>query len=138
MQRLRSAVATCALLVGAAAVAPPSLRAPLPLVAAARRRALAMCAEEAFAPDDSVQCSDGRIVTELQAADKTPLPDRFMMAVRAIRGEFSPDDAAEDHERVEDSITSALLSFPAKVPPPVRIFFLTRARVSEMVALVRR
>ena len=141
MQRLT--VGACALLVGAAALAPPSLRAPTPLVAASRGRALAMCAEafaeeeeEALPPD--VQCSDGRIVTELIAADKTPLPDRFMMAVRAIRGEFSPDDAAEDNERVEDSITSALLNFPAKVCLRPCVFFITRARMSEMVVMVRR
>ena len=77
MQRLT--VGACALLVGAAALAPPSLRAPTPLVAASRGRALAMCAEafaeeeeEALPPD--VQCSDGRIVTELIAADKHALP----------------------------------------------------------------
>ena len=61
-----------------------------------------------------MQCSGGRIVTELRAADKTELPDRFMYAVRAIRGDFTQEGSV-DTEYVEDSITSALLNFPATV-----------------------
>ena len=38
-----------------------------------------------------------------------------MMAVRAIRGDFSPPEGAEDNEYVEDALTSALISFPATV-----------------------
>jgi hypothetical protein len=95
---------------------------------------------------DDMQCSEGRIVTELvdtscAGADKQTLPDRFLMAVRAIRGEFSPVEGVADTEvctrarhttpiehsiealtdRVatpqhgEDTITSALLNFPATV-----------------------
>ena len=63
---------------------------------------------------DDMQCSGGRIVTELRAADKTELPDRFMYAVRAIRGDFTQEGSV-DTEYVEDSITSALLNFPATV-----------------------
>ena len=69
--------------------------------------------EELLSPE--VECSSGRIVTELRQADKTQLPDRFLMAVRAIRGEFSTVEGEADNERVEDSLTSALLTFPATV-----------------------
>ena len=51
----------------------------------------------------------------MREADKQPLPDRFVMAMRAIRGEFSPAEGAADNERTEDALTAALLSFPAKV-----------------------
>lgn len=68
--------------------------------------------------EDGMECS-GRVVTELvdtTAPDgKGALPDRFMMAMRALRGEFSvlPEDA--DTETTEDAILSALVSFPAEI-----------------------
>ena len=63
---------------------------------------------------DNLECT-GRIVTELKATGDDALPDRFMFAMRAIRGEFSPPDGAEDNENVDGALTEALLSFPAKV-----------------------
>ena len=69
-------------------------------------------------PDDLGSECTGRIVTELVDATaeggKGALPDRFMYAMRAIRGEFSPDDA-NDTELAEDSLTAALITFPALV-----------------------
>ena len=68
--------------------------------------------------DDDLQCT-GRLVSELvdrNGADgKGALPDRFMMAVRAIRGEFSPAEGATDTERTEDSLLTALMTWPANV-----------------------
>ena len=61
-----------------------------------------------------MQCT-GRVVTELVEAGNSPLPDRFMYAMRAIRGDFSPDAGTVDTERVDDAITSALLQFPTTV-----------------------
>ncbi|KAL1524803.1 hypothetical protein AB1Y20_019683 [Prymnesium parvum] len=43
------------------------------------------------------------------------LPDRFMIAVQAIRGDFSPPDDEPDDERQEDLIFQALTDFPATV-----------------------
>ena len=63
---------------------------------------------------DDMECT-GRVVTELVETGNSPLPDRFMFAMRAIRGDFSPDEGMVDTERVEDAITSALISFPATV-----------------------
>lgn len=57
---------------------------------------------------------EGRIVTELKAVDGE-LPDRFMMAVQAIRGDFSPPEDHPDDERQEDLILQALTNFPATV-----------------------
>ena len=71
-------------------------------------------AEQQQLSDDDVECT-GRIVTELVEAGNKPLPDRFMLAMRAIRGEFSPEEATIDTERAEDTLTSALLNFPATV-----------------------
>ena len=63
-------------------------------------------------------------------ADKTPLPDRFLMAVRAIRGDFSPADGLTDTERAEDMITGALTTFPATV----RLRVVTRPLASASEA----
>ena len=68
--------------------------------------------------DDNVECT-GRVVTELVDATaqdgKGLLPDRFMIAVRAIRGEFSAADPNLDTEYAEDSFLSAFVQFPADV-----------------------
>ena len=53
-------------------------------------------------------------MTELRGENNETLPDRFQIAMRAIRGEFSPSDGA-DTEDVDDAITAALLTFPAQV-----------------------
>ena len=65
---------------------------------------------------DDYQCSEGRIITELKSTDAdSPLSDRFMMAMRAISGEFSQAEGQADNELVEDALTTALLKFPATV-----------------------
>lgn len=74
----------------------------------------AACEEEDSADDDNMECTT-RIVTELRESNNSTLPDRFLMAMRAIRGEFSPAEGSEDNEYVEDALTAALLKFPAKV-----------------------
>ena len=72
-------------------------------------------AEQQELTDDDVECT-GRIVTELVETGNIALPDRFMYAMRAIRGEFSEGiDETADTELAEDSLTSALLNFPATV-----------------------
>jgi hypothetical protein len=74
--------------------------------------------DDAELPADSMDCS-ARIVSELVDTSggdgKEALPDRFLMAVRAIRGEFSPPEGVADTERQEDSLTEALVTFPATV-----------------------
>lgn len=47
--------------------------------------------------------------------DKAPLPPRFMHAVRACRGEYTPDDPAADTQESDDLLTGALLTFPCEV-----------------------
>ena len=70
--------------------------------------------DPSLASADDMEC-EARVVTELKdTVNNASLPDRFMMAVRAIRGEFSPAEG-DDTERAEDQITSALVSFPATV-----------------------
>ena len=67
--------------------------------------------------DDDVECT-GRVVTELVEADgqASALPDRFLMAMRAIRGEFSEGiDPTADTEFAEDSLLDALTTWPAAV-----------------------
>ena len=71
--------------------------------------------DPSLASADDMEC-EARVVTELKdTVNNASLPDRFMMAVRAIRGEFSPSDETADTENAEDAITSALINFPAKV-----------------------
>ena len=102
---------------------------------AIRRSRLPMCVEEreGMRPTDAADAADAempppseddlsctaRVVTELIDANgeegKGALPDRFMMAVRAIRGEFSPGDDMPDTELVEDALLSALTTWPASV-----------------------
>ena len=116
--QFRSCLLLPLLLAAAAGFSTPSLRA----ASAVRRIAVPRACAADEAPldeaagegDDNVSCS-GRVVTELIDAETGALPDRFMMAVRAIRGEFSPSDEAADTENAEDAITSALINFPAKV-----------------------
>lgn len=84
----------------------------LVLQAAPRRAAAPRCCVAAD-DNDNVECT-GRIVTELKGINGE-LPDRFMMAVRAIRGEFTPTEAERDTERADDLLTAALTSFPATV-----------------------
>ena len=71
-------------------------------------------AEQAELGADDCECT-GRVVTELVEAGNVALPDRFMFAMRAIRGDFSPPQGAEDTDRAEDALTAALLNFPATV-----------------------
>ena len=74
-------------------------------------------AEQAVLPED-MQCT-ARVVTNLVDATtecgKGALPDRFMMAMRAIRGEFSKLEPEADTERAQDSLLTALVNFPAAV-----------------------
>ena len=74
-------------------------------------------AEQAALPED-MQCT-ARVVTNLVDATtecgKGALPDRFMMAMRAIRGEFSKLEPEADTERAQDSLLTALVNFPAAV-----------------------
>lgn len=74
-------------------------------------------AEQAAQPED-MQCT-ARVVTNLVDATtecgKGALPDRFMMAMRAIRGEFSKLEPEADTERAQDSLLTALVNFPAAV-----------------------
>ncbi|KAL1524817.1 hypothetical protein AB1Y20_019697 [Prymnesium parvum] len=78
-----------------------------------RGAAVHMCAADDGGADD-MEC-EGRVVAELVAADGGVLPDRFMIAVQAIRGDFSPPDDEPDDERQEDLIFQALTDFPATV-----------------------
>ena len=71
-------------------------------------------AEQAELGADDCECT-GRVVTELVEAGNVALPDRFMFAMRAIRGDFSPPQGAEDTDRAEDALTAALVNFPATV-----------------------
>ena len=96
--------------------------------------------EEIFADDEELanvpetNC-EGRIVTELvdiSAGEKLKLPDRFMFAVSAIRGEYSTLPPEMDTEVAEDSITSALLQFPAAVTMKVVSTSLFVAQASNM------
>ncbi len=87
---------------------------------------------------DGVPCSSGRIVTELVDASGSPLPDRFMLAVRACRGEFAPEDASIDTERGDDLITTALLEFPAVVRLRVVSRVLDDATADSLVDDVTR
>ena len=58
--------------------------------------------------DDDMECT-GRIVTELVEAGNAPLPDRFMYAMRAIRGEFTPaDGVADTHTPEHEPLRAAL------------------------------
>ena len=63
---------------------------------------------------DEVECT-GRVVTKLTETGGDALPDRFMMAMQAIRGEFTPEEGTEDTENADDAITNALTTFPAVV-----------------------
>jgi len=63
--------------------------------------------------------SAGRVVTELVDAT-TPdgqgaLPERFSLAVRALRGDFSVVDPSLDTERAEDSFLRAFTTWPTSV-----------------------
>jgi len=83
---------------------------------------------------DDIGTCEGRIVTELKDVVNGQLPDRFMMAVQAIRGEFSPPDEVPDTERTDDLILQALTNFPATV----RLKVVSRAvPEEELDGLVR-
>lgn len=81
--------------------------------------------------EDDMECT-GRVVTELVEVGNTPLPDRFMFAMRAIRGEFNPPEGADDNDRAEDAITSALLQFPATIPLRVVTKPITETAYAEL------
>ena len=86
---------------------------------------------EAELSDDDVECT-GRIVTELVESGNVALPDRFMFAMRAIRGEFSPPEGFQDTDRAEDAITAALMQFPATIPLRVVTRPLTQTAYEEL------
>ncbi len=94
-------------------------------------------AEQAALTDDNVECT-GRVVTELVDATtecgKGALPDRFMMAMRAIRGEFSSLAPEADTERTQDSLLMALVSFPAAVTLRIVSRPLDDAGAAELVS----
>ena len=86
-----------------------------PWTAPAQHRLLNLRSTELRACDNAeempeVECSEGRIVTELVEAGNSALPDRFMMAVRAIRGEFSPTEGVEDTEFGDDMLTACAIA----------------------------
>lgn len=89
--------------------------------------------------EDSVGC-EGRIVTELKDVTGTQgaLPDRFMMAVQAIRGEFSPPEDHPDNERQDDLILQALVNFPATVQVKVVSRAVPEQELDELVQDVSR
>ena len=62
---------------------------------------------------DDLEC-EARVVTELKdTVNNASLPDRFMMAMRAMRGEFSPSSG--DTERDDGQILEAMVDFPADI-----------------------
>ena len=62
---------------------------------------------------DDMEC-EARVVTELKdTVNNASLPDRFMMAMRAMRGEFSPSSG--DTERDDGQILEAMVDFPADI-----------------------
>lgn len=64
---------------------------------------------------DDLECT-GRVVTELvETGSGAALPDRFMMVVQAMRGDFTPGEGVSDTERDDDVLTAALTTFPAAV-----------------------
>ena len=85
---------------------------------------------------DDCECT-GRIVTELvETGSNEALPDRFMFAMRAIRGEFTPEEGAADTERSSDAITAALLNFPTTVS--LRVVTRPMASDADAEELVRQ
>jgi putative lipoic acid-binding regulatory protein len=81
--------------------------------------------------EDDMECT-ARVVTELVESGNAPLPDRFMFAMRAIRGEFTPPEGATDTDRAEDAITSALMQFPATIPLRVVTRPITESAYAEL------
>jgi len=77
-------------------------------------------APDGDAPDETpgeVQCSGARIVTELGAAEGADaLSQRFSFKLKALKGDFSPEDEERDTEEALGAITEGLIGFPSDVP----------------------
>ena len=77
-------------------------------------------APDGDAPDETpgeVQCSGARIVTELGAAEGADaLSQRFSFKLKALKGDFSPEDEEHDTEEALGAITEGLIGFPSDVP----------------------
>ena len=107
--------------------------------AAARRPMRAACifasADEledpSLASADDMEC-EARVVTELKdTVNNASLPDRFMMAMRAMRGEFSPSSG--DTERDDGQILEAMVDVPADIDLKVVSQSLPAAEQQELV-----
>lgn len=80
---------------------------------------------------DDLEC-EARVVTELKdTVNNASLPDRFMMAMRAMRGEFSPSSG--DTERDDGKILEAMVDFPADIDLKVVSQSLPAAEQQELV-----
>jgi len=80
---------------------------------------------------DDLEC-EARVVTELKdTVNNASLPDRFMMAMRAMRGEFSPSSG--DTERDDGQILEAMVDFPADIDLKVVSQSLPAAEQQELV-----
>ena len=80
---------------------------------------------------DDMEC-EARVVTELKdTVNNASLPDRFMMAMRAMRGEFSPSSG--DTERDDGQILEAMVDFPADIDLKVVSQSLPAAEQQELV-----
>lgn len=87
--------------------------------AAATRIALsASAADDGDAPGEeelppAYKCTDAKITRSLGEASGEPLNDRFLMAQRALSGEFSPSDDDRDTEH-GTGLIEGLMDFPAE------------------------
>ena len=87
--------------------------------------------EDPSLPADDMEC-EARVVTELKdTVNNASLPDRFMMAMRAMRGEFSPSSG--DTERDDGQILEAMVDFPADIDLKVVSQSLPAAEQQELV-----
>lgn len=71
-------------------------------------------ADESSSDEDAMEC-EARVVTELVDASGQPLPDRFVMAMRALQGEFTPQETDVDNERSQDLVRNS-----SRPPEPLR------------------
>jgi len=87
--------------------------------------------DPSLASADDMEC-EARVVTELKdTVNNASLPDRFMMAMRAMRGVFSP--ARGDTERDDGQILEAMVDFPADIDLKVVSQSLPAAEQQELV-----
>ena len=101
-----------------------------PCILASAAGAAAELEDPSLSADD-MEC-EARVVTELKdTVNNASLPDRFMMAMRAMRGEFSPSSG--DTERDDGQILEAMVDFPADIDLKVVSQSLPAAEQQELV-----